>query len=288
MIGKLNVIKENTFEYLKNEKIIMQNLNHPFLINLSYFFCSPEHIFFAMKYLNGGELYIYLKKMKHFQEHIIKFYSCQIIIALEYLHSMNIVYRDMKPENILLDERGDCALADFGISKVLQPLQATKSFVGTPEYLSPEVLQNQGHNKSVDIWSFGILLYEMAFGVTPFYNKSQNIMLKWIVNSDPAFNNSIIISKDLKDLITKCLEKNYKKRIGIENTGDIKNHSFFKHIDWNMVVNKKQEPPIKPNQIKNEFKVQDIQIDNNQLALSDRQIKILQENEEKFNKFDLQ
>lgn len=120
----------------------------------------------------------------------------------------------MKPENILLNEKGNIALADFGISKVLENDDITKSFVGTPEYVAPEIIQQKGHNKSVDVWCFGILLYEMINGVPPFYNKSQNIMLNWIVTIDPFFPKMIEISEELKELIILCLKKNPEERIG--------------------------------------------------------------------------
>jgi serum/glucocorticoid-regulated kinase 2 len=111
------------------------------------------------------------------------------------------MYRDLKPENVLLDENGNACLADFGISKILDQKQSTKSFVGTPEYVAPEIILQKGHNKSVDIWCFGILLYEMAFGIPPFYNKNQNMMLNWIVKLEPTFPKSIKISDELQQLI---------------------------------------------------------------------------------------
>lgn len=134
----------------------------------------------------------------------------------------------MKPENILLDEKGNIALADFGISKILDKNNITKSFVGTPEYVAPEIIQQKGHNKSVDVWCFGILLYEMIYGVPPFYNKSQNIMLNWIVTIDPFFPKMIEISNELKELIQLCLKKNPEERIGHENIEEIKSHAWFK------------------------------------------------------------
>ena len=128
------------------------------------------------------------------------------------------MYRDMKPENILLDDSGNACLADFGISKVLDKNQSTKSFVGTPEYVAPEIILQKGHNKAVDIWCFGILLYEMVYGLPPFFNKNHNVMLNWIVKLDPTFPKMIKISDDLMDLIKKCLTKDPTKRIGFENT----------------------------------------------------------------------
>ncbi len=153
----------------------------------------------------------------------------------------------MKPENILLDENGNSALADFGISKILNPKESTMSFVGTPEYVAPEILAQKGHDKTVDIWCFGTIIYEMVFGRPPFSNKNQNVMMKWIVNLDPIFPNLIKISSELEDLISKCLKKDPKERIGYGDINLIKKHPWFKDINWSDVENLLYDPPIKPN-----------------------------------------
>ncbi len=170
---------------------------------MEYCFASPSYVFFAMKFKQGGELYHHLRKCGRFQESWIKFYACQILLGIHYLHSNNIMYRDLKPENVLLDENGNACLSDFGISKIVDSKQITKSFVGTPEYVSPEIILQKGHNKMVDIWCFGVLLYEMAYGIPPFYNKNQNMMLNWIVKLEPTFPKSIKISDELQGLISK-------------------------------------------------------------------------------------
>lgn len=128
------------------------------------------------------------------------------------------MYRDLKPENILLDENGNACLADFGISKILDEGQSTKSYVGTPEYVAPEIILRKGHDKNVDIWCFGILLYEMVYGLPPFYNRNHNTMLNWIIKLEPSFPKMIQTSEELKDLIKQCLKKNPKQRIGNTDT----------------------------------------------------------------------
>lgn len=205
---------------------------------MEYCFASPSYIFFAMEFKQGGELYRHLKKLTKFPENVAKFYGAQILCGLSYLHKNNIMYRDMKPENILLDEDGNVALADFGISKIIEQTDLTKSFVGTPEYVAPEIILQKGHNKGVDIWCYGILLYEMIYGVPPFYNKNQNIMLNWIVTIDPFFPKMIEISADLKDLISKCLAKEPTNRLGYDCTDDIKNHAWFSDMNWDELEGK--------------------------------------------------
>lgn len=246
VISKLDIVKRNFFENLKNEKNIMEKVNNPFVVNLEYCFASPSYVFFAMKFKQGGELYYHLRKKTRFSEKTTKFYACQIISGLSYLHSLNIMYRDMKPENILLDSSGNASLADFGISKVLDIKDSTKSFVGTPEYVAPEIVLQKGHNKAVDIWCFGILLYEMVYGLPPFYNKNQNIMLNWVVKLDPTFPKMICVSEELKDLIRKCLRKDPKDRIGYEDTCEVFKHAWFEGVDWEEVYELRVLPPIIP------------------------------------------
>ncbi len=161
----------------------------------------------------------------------------------------------MKPENILLDQNGNCCLADFGISKILEECQKTTSYVGTPEYVAPEVILQKGHNKNVDIWCFGILLYEMVYGLPPFYNKNHNIMLNWVVKLEPFFHNMVKISDELKDLIKQCLQKVPKDRIGYEDITKIRDHAWFKDINWDDVNALKVDPPIKP-EIKDKFDIE--------------------------------
>lgn len=203
VISKMDIIKRNFFENLQNEKRVMEKLNSPFLVRMEFCFSNPKFVFFAMKFKQGGELYYHLRKQSRFTEPVARFYAAQIITGLATLHSMNIMYRDMKPENVLLDEKGNACLADFGISKILDPRDTTKSFIGTPEYIAPEVILQKGYNKAVDIWCFGILLYEMVFGLPPFFNSNQNIMMNWIIKVDPSFPKMLPISSELQDLILK-------------------------------------------------------------------------------------
>jgi serum/glucocorticoid-regulated kinase 2 len=246
VISKLDIIKRNFFKNLENEKSILEIVRNPFVVNLDYCFASPSYIFFVMDFKQGGELYHHLRQKTRFSEDTARFYGAQILLGLIYLHSVDIMYRDMKPENILLDANGNASLADYGISKFLKEGEKTKSFVGTPDYVSPEIILQKGHNKTVDIWCFGIILYEMIYGIPPFYNKQQNVMLNNIIKKNPSFPKLIKISPEIEDLITKCLIKQPEKRIGANDISLIKKHPWFAKIDWKKMENLELEPPIKP------------------------------------------
>ena len=182
-----------------------------------------------------------------FPEEEAKFYSAIIGLALEYLHTHGIVYRDIKPDNILIDEDGYLKLADFGMAKMLKDKEKAFSLCGTPEYFAPEIITREGHNKSADWWSYGILLYEMLYGIPPFYSKNTEKMFELITKSDLKFPKKIQISDNAKDLIKKLLIKDQDLRLGAEGGFEtIKNHSFFKGFDFKALEEKKLEAPFIP------------------------------------------
>lgn len=198
-----------------------------------------------MKYLPGGNIYDNIYKEKRFQEQTVKFIGAQIVLALGYLHQQNIVHRDLKPENVLMDQDGYVSLADFGLAKFLEhQADQTFSFCGTAEYLAPEILDMKGHGFSVDWWTLGILLYEMATGRPPFMNKSHHklgILIRTgrIVFPDPV-KHKIFMSEDLKDIITKLLDRNPASRLGSkQDLDEVKAHPFFKGMDWDALYNRR-------------------------------------------------
>ncbi|CAO1301760.1 unnamed protein product [Diamesa hyperborea] len=237
ILSIVNVVKSKQVEHVKNEKNILTELsqkNHPFIVYL-----------YILEFINGGELFSFLRKAKQFENHTAKFYACEIISALDYLHSLSIIYRDLKPENLLLDNLGHLKITDFGFSKKLKDFR-TWTLCGTPEYLSPEIIQNRGHNKAVDWWSLGILIYEMLVGTPPFYSDNAFGIYEKILCGKITFpQNFCPVSRDL---IKKLLQQDRTKRLGAMKNGanDIKNHRYFQDIDWEDVVNKKYVPPIKP------------------------------------------
>mmetsp|Transcript_115382 Transcript_115382/g.160155 ORF Transcript_115382/g.160155 Transcript_115382/m.160155 type:complete len:192 (+) Transcript_115382:986-1561(+) len=189
-----------------------------------------------MPFVRGGELYKVFKSKKRLPEPVVKFYAAQIALAIGYLHQKGIMHRDLKLENILVDETGYLKIIDYGLAKVLESSQVSKTFCGTPEYLAPEMVSHQGHDFSVDWWALGILIYEMLIGVTPFYNKERKLLLLKIRQSRVVFPDKhkykIDYSDDFVDIVLKLLDKDRKKRLGSSNDIDeIMSHPFFADID---------------------------------------------------------
>jgi serum/glucocorticoid-regulated kinase 2 len=217
---------------------------------MEFVFQTPGRIYFVMQFIRGGELFKHLSEVKRFTEFQVKFYAAQIAMALGHLHKNKIIYRDIKPENILLDETGYAYLTDFGMAKFLEDHQSANSFCGTPEYLAPEVIIGEGHNKSVDWWSLGILIYEMIVGIPPFYHLNQKVMYEYIrmravIFPEPKYK--IMISDNAKDIIVKLLHKNQSSRFGSKNDSEeVLSHPFFKDIDLAKLFKKEIDSPYKP------------------------------------------
>ncbi|XP_062911964.1 ribosomal protein S6 kinase alpha-5-like isoform X1 [Mobula hypostoma] len=257
------VQKAKTTEHIKTERQVLEHIRQsPFLVTLHYAFQTDTKLHLILDYVNGGELFTHLYQREHFTENEVQIYTGEIVLALEHLHKLGIIYRDIKLENILLDGDGHIVLTDFGLSKefVIDKNEKAYSFCGTIEYMAPEIIQGGscGHDKAVDWWSLGVLVYELLTGASPFTvdgaKNSQSEISRRILKNDPAF--SVEIGPTAKDLIQKLLMKDPKQRLGSGPTGaeEIKSHAFFQGLNWTDLANKKIKPPIKP-VIENELDV---------------------------------
>ncbi|KAJ6647536.1 cAMP-dependent protein kinase catalytic subunit 3, partial [Pseudolycoriella hygida] len=238
ILAMADVIRLKQVEHVKNEKNILSEINHPFIVNLRWYTRDDCCLYMLFEYVVGGELFSYLRNAGRFNSSTANFYACEIVLALEYLHSMSIVYRDLKPENLLIDRDGHLKITDFGFAKKLK--DRTWTLCGTPEYLAPEIIQSKGHNRA------GVLIYEMLVGYPPFYDDNpfgiyEKILsgkIEWPRHMDPI----------AKDLVKKLLVPDRTKRMGNMKNGadDIKRHRWFKHLDWDDVYHKKLTPPTIP------------------------------------------
>jgi protein-serine/threonine kinase len=224
------------------EKNVLQNSAHPFVVKLRYSFQTESTLYLVMDYLPGGELFHHLKKRGRFDEDTARFYACEVILAIEYIHDkLDIMYRDLKPENILLDSSGHIKVTDFGLST---STKKAFSFSGTPEYFAPEILAEKGYDKSVDWWSLGCLLYEMLAGQPPYKYKTKPQLFNDILNNKPIMPS--YFSKESVDLLSRLMTKNPEERLGFKGSVEIKEHPFFKVLDWEEISSKKRNPPIVP------------------------------------------
>ena len=283
------LIEQEQIENTLLEKEILQTIDYPLLCGLVFCFQTEERIYFVMPFLSGGELFQHLRKFRTFDEDKVRFYGAQIALALDYLHSKGIVYRDLKPENILMDSQGYLRLADFGMAKKLKDDEKAMSFCGTPEYLAPEIITMEGHDKNADWWSFGILLFEMLCGLPPFYVENLDKMYDLIKNSKVKFPKRINLSEDAKDVILKLLDKNPKKRLGSQNgIEEIKSHPFFKSIDFDLIVQKKIPAPFIPELNDTDVQYFDEEFTNEEVGMSyipKKNMDVIKKNQNKFKDF---
>eukprot|EP01066_Platyproteum_vivax_P009165 Platyproteum_vivax@DN4006_c0_g1_i1.p1 len=244
ILRKSEVIRLKQVEHVKAEKTILLMIEHPFIVNLLATFHDEKRLFMVMEYVNGGELFSYLRKEGRLPNDHAKFYAAEIVLAFQYLHAMNIVYRDLKPENLLIDSMGHVKITDFGFAKVVE--DRTWTLCGTPEYLAPEIIQSKGHGKSVDWWALGILIFEMLAGFPPFYDENPFGIYQKVLAGRIDFPRHFDVKA--KDLIKRLLTHDRTKRYGCLKNGaeDIKLHKWYKGLDWDVAQQRGLSPPFIP------------------------------------------
>ncbi|KAJ3069589.1 hypothetical protein HDU98_007360 [Podochytrium sp. JEL0797] len=308
VLEKKEMLKRNKVKRVLAEQEILVTANHPFIVTLYHSFQSEDYLYFVMEYCSGGEFFrtLQLRPGKCLLESEARFYAAEVLAALEYLHLMGFIYRDLKPENILLHQSGHIMLTDFDLSKPSKTTHApsfvksssvgnpftfsnnnnnfvvdtractidlrTNSFVGTEEYIAPEVIRGTGHTSAVDFWTLGILMYEMMFATTPFKGSNRNATFYNVIHNDVAFplggmnaaarffspptsptstttsptsSTPQEVSRACKSIISKLLHKDDTKRLGSKaGASEVKMHAFFKDTNWALLRNMK--PPVVP------------------------------------------
>ncbi|EFJ27458.1 hypothetical protein SELMODRAFT_172224 [Selaginella moellendorffii] len=269
-MDKSVMINRNKVHRACAEREILGLMDHPFLPTLYASFQTATHVCLVTDFCPGGELFLQMEKqpLKCFAEEVVRFYAAEVLVALEYLHCLGVVYRDLKPENVLVQANGHLCLTDFDLSLlsttkpqrcfqlirpvlpsgkrkpkippppafVAEPLARSNSFVGTEEYIAPEIIKGSGHGSAVDWWAFGILVYEMLFGRTPFRGKNRQKTFENVLQKDLVFPSSKPVSLQAKQLIRSLLQRDPSKRLGgLNGAYEIKRHPFFTGINWPLI-----------------------------------------------------
>ena len=207
ILRKDQLTKKNDIEHTRTERRLLQKIKHPFVVGLHYAFQTDERLYLVMDYVSGGDLYYHLKNQRRFPEETVRIWAAQMVLAIGYLHTLSIVYRDLKPENVLLDSQGNLHLTDFGLSKIMEdPTKPLNTFCGTPYYLAPEMLvSKKGYDNNVDWWSCGIIIFEMIVGQPPFFSDKMQQVYEKIVAEKHQWPEGCAASESCRSIVNRCV-----------------------------------------------------------------------------------
>ena len=259
VLDKKHIIKEKKVKYVNIEKDTLNRLtDHPGVVRLYYTFQDERSLYFVLDLCSGGELLGVLKRVTTFDEECTRFYGAQILDTIEYMHNRGVIHRDLKPENVLLDDKRHIKITDFGTAKILKENKdasgrstfqqdtsseenRARSFVGTAEYVSPELLTDKNACKASDLWAFGCIIYQLLSGRPPFKAGNEYQTFQKIVALDYSFPRGF--PEVAKDLVERLLVLDPQRRLSIEH---IKNHQFFDGIKWGKGLWQQKAPRLKP------------------------------------------
>lgn len=253
-VKKSRLKDDLSVDHIQTERYIYEKIHHPFLNQLHFSFQTQYKLYMIIDWYNKGSLEYYIAQRKGFNEEEAKFYLAQVYLLLEYLHSKDIIFRELSSGNVYLTSNGYIKIFEISQAKANIPhyTSGTKSVCGLPEYRGPDMIKTEksdvkdnevSYGKAVDVWSMGILLYEMLYGQVPFSDMNKDMVHKKIIFNSPDFRDNVPISAEAQDLILKILEKNKTQRIRLPQ---IKEHQFFKGVDFDMIYQMKAKPMIIP------------------------------------------
>lgn len=256
VLKKEEIVRRRQVARTKVERLILERANFPFITKLHYAYQTPYRLYFVMDYMQCGDLFTHLSRFGIFSEETTRLYMAEIVLALEHLHAMGIIFRDLKPENVLLGADGHIKLADFGLSRYYnlqldeqRPIGELQSYsyCGTEQYMAPEMLLRRPHTEAIDWWALGILMCECLTGYHPFQGHSHHHTLNNMMNAmvTPRLHG---LSMDARSLILRLLDRDPAKRIGSDENGvkGLKAHPFFASINWTAVLRKDVRVPTIP------------------------------------------
>lgn len=239
LLRKTAVKRQGQVPYVIQELQLLQSLVHPFVVRLYHAIQTPRSVGFLLELCPNGDLAGLIAAKERLEEEVACFYAAELVLTLEYIHSHNIVYRDLKPENVLLDREGHIRLTDFGIAKPVQSVsEVTKTFCGSPAYLAPEAVARAGSTQAADIYGLGVVIYEMLVGSPPFFSYNPSELMEQILHRPVEFPEEL--SLEASDLLRKLLARQPEQR---PTASALRSHSFFRHIDWNLLLHKGVQPP---------------------------------------------
>ncbi|KAG7562014.1 hypothetical protein FFLO_02569 [Filobasidium floriforme] len=246
VLNKEKVVRMKQVEHTNSEREMLVRVRHPFLVNLWGTFHDVNNLYMVMDFVAGGELFSLLRKSQRFPNSVAKFYAAEVALALDYLHSLNIIYRDLKPENLLLGADGHIKVTDFGFAKHVPDI--TWTLCGTPDYLAPEVVQSKGYNKSVDWYALGVLIFEMLAGYPPFFTEDGNPMKLYEKVSCGKVRYPTYFDGLARDLLKNLLTGDLTKRFGNLRGGsaDIFSHGWYAEVDWDKLYRREIPAPYVP------------------------------------------
>lgn len=251
VINETNEIHQKNFNRTVNEKSILAMVRHPNIVTLHYAFQDNNKCYLILEYLSGGELFYHLAQKRYLSEKDSSYYIAQMIIALRYLHSdIGVIYRDLKPENCMLNTSGNLVLTDFGLSKVSND-EEKHSMTGTIQFMAPEILKGEPYDFAVDWWSLGCVAFDLLTGSSPFPGNNHKKVMDKIMSAKKHLKFPYYLSDDAKDFLRKLLQPNPEKRFDVDNNFELlKKHRFFRYIDWDQLEKLSEPsdilPPILP------------------------------------------
>uniref|UniRef100_A0A914NG79 Protein kinase C-like 3 n=1 Tax=Meloidogyne incognita TaxID=6306 RepID=A0A914NG79_MELIC len=260
IIKKTVCIDEEDTDWIQTEKSVLETAsNHPFLVGLHSCFQTASRLFYVIEFIPGGDLMFHMQRQHKLPEEHARFYSAEVILALHFLHTRGIIYRDLKLDNVLLDAEGHVKLTDFGMCKEnIGPNDLTSTFCGTPNYIAPEILRGEDYGYSVDFWALGVLMFEMMVGRSPFqapieeYQEySEDFLFQVILERQIRIPRNLSVRA--ANVLKGFLNKDQNERLGCkpdleEGLNDIKTNAFFRYsIDWKLLVERRITPPYNPN-----------------------------------------